>query len=121
MPKTITLKDAAGADVVFTEFAHQGNEIIFRSPGSSLLDTKQLSLTLRPNGATNRVLAKLSVPSVGVIPASGVQGILWTEVGSFDLSSVKAATTEAAEDFIAMFGSLATSDTVKTLYSHGGY
>lgn len=121
MPLTITLKNKANADVVFTEYAHQGNEILLRSPGTSLLDTKQLSIVLRPNGATNRVMAKLSVPTVGVIPTSGVQSILWTEVGSFDLSSVKAATTEAADDFIAMFGSLANSNTVKRLYSHGGY
>lgn len=121
MPLTIVLKDRNDADVTFTEARHDGNSIEFISRGSNLQDTKRLVLTLRPNGATNRVLGKLSIPTVGTIPATGMAGVLFTEVGSFDLSSVKVASQEAADDFIAMFGSLASSGTVESLFTHGAW
>lgn len=116
---SITLKDKDGSDVVFTEVGRVNNSRLFQSAGTSLLDTKRITIGLVEKGATNRIIAKLSVPSVGVIPSTGVSGVLWTEVGSFDLSSVRAADSNAALNFIAMFASLAADNTVKSLYTTG--
>lgn len=116
---SITLKDKDGVDVVFNEVSRNGNSRTYICPGSTLLDTKRIILNLNEKGATNRVTGKLSVPSVGVNPSTGVSGVLWTEVGSFDLSSVLAADSNAALNFIAMFSAFVASDTVKNLYTTG--
>lgn len=121
MPLSITLRDKDGVDVVFTEASHKQDTISFTAQGESLLDTKRLDISLRPNGATNRLVAKLSVPSVGQNPSTGIPGVQWTEVGSFDLTAVKVASADAANDFIAMFASLAASNTVKQLYTHAAW
>lgn len=119
MALAITLKNAAGANVVYTESGHDKDTVTFLKAGASLLDSSKLALTLRRGGNTNRVVAKLSIPSVGVVPSTGVPGVKWTEVGSFDLSAVLAADTEAATDFMAQFASLAGSDVVKRMYTTG--
>lgn len=116
---TITLKDSLDADVVFTENGRVGNSRLFVHAGASLLDTARITIGLVEKGATNRVIAKLSVPSVGIIPSTGVSGVLWTEVGSMDLSSVRAASSEAADNFIAMFASLAGAAIIESLYTTG--
>lgn len=116
---TITLKNAAGQDVVYTEVSRTAGTINFVHNGTSLLDSARLTLKLVEKADTNRVIGKLSIPSVDVVPTTGVQSVLWTEVGSFDLSSVLAADTAAANDFAAQFASLCATDTVKGLYTTG--
>lgn len=116
---TITLKDKDDVDVVFTLGSRNGNQEVFYSAGSSLLDTKRLTLNLKENAATNRIIAKLSVPTVGTIPSTGIPGVLWTEIGSFDLSAVRSASNDAANNFVAMFASLAGCNYVKSLYTTG--
>lgn len=115
----ITLKDKDDADVVYVEVSHVGNTRTYIHKGASLMDSARLTLTVKENGKTNRIVGKLSVPTVGTNPSSVVPSVLWTEVGSFDLSSVLVADASAAEDFIAQFGSLASSETVKSLYTTG--
>lgn len=119
MPLSIVLKNASNTDVTFVESQHDGDSITFVAAGTSLLDRKILQIRLRNNGATNRVVAKLSLPTVKVNPTSGIPGVAYTEVGSMDLSAVKAASSEDAADFMALFASLAASDTVKDLYCEG--
>lgn len=115
----ITLKDKDNADVVYTEISHVGNTRTYLHKGASLMDSAKLTLSVKENGKTNRIVGKLSVPTVGTNPSSATPSVLWTEIGSFDLASVLVASAAAAEDFIAQFGSLAGSDTVKSLYTNG--
>lgn len=119
MSATIILKDKDGADVVFTEVSHNGNTVVYVCAGDSLLAQQRLTLTVNAKGQTNRIIAKLFDPTVEVVPSTGVPGVLWTEVGSFDLTSVLAASSDAANNFIAKFASLAGSDRVKALYTTG--
>lgn len=117
--QTITLKNFAGTNVVYTLISYVGNTATYAKQGASLLDSSRLLLQLKENGATNRIVGKLSIPTVGVIPATGQSGVLWKEVGSLDLSSVLGASSDAAKDFAAQFASLAGSDAVKNLYTLG--
>lgn len=115
----ITLKDKNNANVIYVEVSHVGNTRTYIHKGASLMDSAKLSLSVKENGKTNRIVGKLSVPTVGTNPSSAVPSVLWTEVGSFDLSSVLIASAPAAEDFIAQFSSLTGSETVKSLYTNG--
>lgn len=119
MPATITLKDAAGVDQIYTFASRSGNVETYYKAGATLNDMARLQLNLKENAATNRITAKLSIPTTGTIPSTGLAGVLWTEVGSIDLTAVRAAKSEAAADFIAQFASLAGSNAVKLLYTTG--
>lgn len=119
MASNITLKNKLLTDIVFVPRATAGNTVQYVAPGATLLGAMRCDLTIRDNGPTNRVIGKLSVPSVGINPATGVNGVQWNEVGSFDLSSVKSASSEAAEDFVTMFASFVASDAVKSMYVNG--
>lgn len=119
MPATITLKNAANADVVYTFASRVGFVETYYKAGATLNDTARLVLNLKENAATNRVTAKLSIPTSGVIPSTGLTGVLWTEVGSIDLTAVRAASSAAALDFHAQFASLAGNAAVKLLYTTG--
>lgn len=119
MPATITLKGAAGVDQIYTFASRSGNVETYYKAGATLNDMARLQLNLKENAATNRITAKLSIPTTGTIPSTGLAGVLWTEVGSIDLTAVRAAKSEAAADFIAQFASLAGSNAVKLLYTTG--
>lgn len=119
MPATITLKNAAAVDQIYTFASRSGNVETYYKAGATLNDMARLQLNLKENAATNRITAKLSIPTTGTIPSTGLAGVLWTEVGSIDLTAVRAATSAAAADFIAQFASLAGSDAVKLLYTTG--
>lgn len=120
MPVTqIVLKDAANADVRFDISRRNGNTAEFVHLGDSLLDRSRLQLALKENGRTNRILGKLSVPSVDVNPGTGKPEVQYTEVGSFDLSSVLIASPAAANEFIAMFKSLVSSQVVAGMFTDG--
>lgn len=119
MPSNIVLKNAAAANVTFAHRNTAGGTNVFVSAGTNLLDSKKLELTLKEGGQTNRVVGKLSVPSTGINPETGLVSVQWTEVGSFDLSSVKVASTLAQDDFLAMFASLADHAAVKSLFKTG--
>lgn len=119
MASNIILKDSADANVTFVPRNTQGNQVLYVAAGTSLLDVKRLELTLKDNGPTNRVVGKLSIPTAGANPQTGLQGVQWTEIGSFDLSSVKVASTDAAEDFFALWASFAGHDAVKTMFVDG--
>lgn len=116
---TITLKNFAGANVVYTLVSFVGNTATYAKQGTSLLDSSRLTLQIKENGSTNRIVGKLSIPTVGVVPATGQTGVLWKEVGSFDLSSVLGASNDAAKDFAAQFASFTGNDAVKNLYTLG--
>lgn len=115
----IILKNKALVNMTFIPRQQKGSVYHYTRAGASLMDTMRLELDLRESQATNRVVGKLSVPSVGTNPSTGQPVVQWTEIGSFDLSSVKAAATIAAEDFFAMFASLVASDVVKQMYVNG--
>lgn len=119
MPSNITLKNRNNVDVVFVPRETSGNNLTYISAGASLLGRLKLDLALRENGNTNRIVGKLSIPTVGVNPQTGVAGVLWTEVGSCDLTAVKAASSDAADDFVAMWASLAASPALAALYKTG--
>lgn len=119
MPATITLKNAAAVDQIYTFASRVGNVETYYKAGVTLNDMARLQLNLKENAATNRITAKLSIPTTGTIPSTGLAGVLWTEVGSIDLTAVRAATSAAAADFIAQFASLAGSNAVKLLYTTG--
>lgn len=115
---TITLKNKAGSNVVFGLRSITGDKASYVSAGTSLADVKRLDLSIKEHSATFRVIGKLSVPTA--VKCDGTcQDVGWTEVGSFDLSSVKAASTEAAEDFLAMFSSFVESPEVAAAYTTG--
>jgi hypothetical protein len=116
---TIVLKNNANVDQTFTLSGVTGNSVSYIMAGSSLLATRKLDIVIKRGKATNRIVGKLSVPSVGVNPSTGISGVQWTEVGSFDLSSVLSADSAAALDFAAMFGSLANHAATKTPYATG--
>lgn len=119
MPATITLKNAAAVDQIYTFASRVGNVETYYKAGVTLNDMARLQLNLKENAATNRITAKLSIPTTGTIPSTGLAGVLWTEVGSIDLSAVRAATSAAAADFMAQFASLAGSNALKLLYTTG--
>lgn len=119
MPATITLKNAANVDQIYVFASRVGNVETYYKSGATINDMARLQLNLKENAATNRVTAKLSIPTTGIIPSTGLSGVLWTEVGSIDLSAVRAATSVAANDFIAQFASLAGHNAVKLLYTTG--
>lgn len=115
---SIILKDAANADVVYVESRRYGNSVDFIHMGANLLERSRIVLTLNENGKTNRVLGKLSIPTVQD-DSNGVPTVVYTEVGSFDLSSVLVADAAVAEDFMAQFGSLIANQAVKLMYTTG--
>lgn len=119
MASNIVIKNKALVDITFTPRSNAANNVTYIAAGTSLLDSKKIDLVLKDNGPTNRVVGKLSVPTVGVNPGTGLNGVLWTEVGSIDLSAVKAATTVAAEDFHALFVNFVASDAVKQMFLTG--
>lgn len=114
---SITLKDRVNADVVFQEASHDGNVIVLVSAGTSLLDRKQITLQLKTQGqATNRIIAKLSIPTVSTDPSTGLPAVAYTEVGSMDLTAVKAASANDAENLVKLFSGLASSNTIAQMY-----
>jgi hypothetical protein len=116
---TIVLKNAANVDQTFSLAGVTANTVTYIKAGASLLETQRLEINLKNGKATNRVVGKLSVPSVGTNPSTGISGVQWTEVGSYDLTSVLAASATAAADFAALFGSLANHTATKTPYTTG--
>lgn len=120
MATTIVLKDAAGADVTYTKVSQIGAKSTFVATGTNLQDRAKLELSVIERANTNRIVGKLSIPTVQDNTSSGGDRVVaWTEVGSFDLSSVLKANTAAAEDFIAQFRSLVATNAVKDAYTLG--
>lgn len=118
---SLTLKNNANGDVVFTLKNRNGNTAVFTNAGTTgLLGRATLSLQLVERANTNRVIGKLSVPTVvDDVAASAVPVVAYTEVGSFDLSAVLAATAADALDFTAMFKSLVSNQAVIDMYLSG--
>lgn len=115
----LILKNAANVDVTYVETQRSGTQRVFVHAGDSLLEQSKVTLSIVSKDKTNRVLGKLSIPTVEIIPSTGIPGVVWTEVGSIDLSSVLAASTASANDFMAQFASLVASDVVKQMYVSG--
>lgn len=115
---TITLKDKAGANVVFALRSITGDKASYVSAGSSMLENRRLDLQVKENKDTVRVVGKLSVPTVD---AAGecCTPTQFTEVGSFDLSSVKSADTASQENFLALFSSFVGGVEVAAAYTTG--
>lgn len=116
---TITLKDKDNADVVYTLKSVQGSTAIFQN-GTNLLAKSRLTLQLIERDKTNRVIGKLSIPTVSDCSDTCVDPrIAYTEVGSFDLSSVLIAGSDEAENFIAQFSSLVSNAAVSDMFTNG--
>lgn len=113
---TITLKNKNNVDVVYAKIGVVNNVHTFVSQGTSLLDQRVLTLSVRKSGKTNRVVGKLSIPSVVTPASTGVPEVAYTEVGSFDLTAFKAASPAAAEEFLAQFVSLAANIAISDAY-----
>lgn len=118
---TIVLKNAAAVDQTFTLVGVNGDTVTYVKTGSSLLDTARLTIQIKSGKGANRVYGKLSVPSVGVNPSTGLPEVQWTEVGSNDLSSVLKASATAAADFAAMWGSFQNHTAMQTPYKTGNF
>lgn len=116
---SITIKDKANADKVFTKVSQSGDRADFSCAGSNLQDSMSLALTLKSNGKTNRVIGKLTVPTTHTSPSTGLVEIAYTEVGSFDLTAVRFASTDAAENFYALLSSLIANAGIKDMYLTG--
>lgn len=118
---SLTLKNNANEDVVFTIKNRNGNTAVFTNAGTAgLLGRATISLQLVERANTNRVIGKLSVPTVvDDVASSAVPVVAYTEVGSFDLSAVLAATAEDALDFTAMFKSLVSNQAIIDMYLSG--
>lgn len=116
----IKLKNAANADVVYTARQVSGDVATFVGPATSLLAKQKLVLQLTERANTNRIVGKLSIPTVMDCPDQcKVPQVSYTEVGSFDLAAVKFASSEDAADFFAQFASLVASDAVQNMFLSG--
>lgn len=117
---TITLKDSADANVVYILRNRSGNSATFAGPNDTLLGTPKLVLSLDERPNTNRIVGKLSIPTVADATSEfRTAEIIYTEVGSFDLSAVKAASATDAAEFYAQFKSLIASDAVREMFLSG--
>lgn len=117
---TIVLKDAKAADVVFTHVKTAPNTLTFVNRGDSLLDSKELTLSLNENANTNRVRVKLSVPRVGQ-NADGKSVVEYTQVASCDITIVKFSTADDRALIDALFGSAISSSVVSDLVRSGAF
>lgn len=116
---TITLKNAADADVTFTlRSVDQRGRGIYIAPGASMAENMRLELEATDRGNTVRVVGKLSVPTAPSCD-SGCTSPGWTEIGSFDMASVKVASSAAQADFLAMFRSFVGDSAVTSAYTTG--
>lgn len=116
---TITLKDAVGANVVFTLQKVEGRVHTFIHAGANLLDSERLTLQIVDQGKVARIRGSLFIPTVGTTPSTGLPAVQWQQAGSFDMTSVKVASEASAEDFVARFASLASSEYVANMYTTG--
>lgn len=116
----LVLKDRLNADVTYTLADRRSNAAIFINQGSSLLSRSRVTLQLVERQNTNRVIAKLEIPTILDSTTPGVgDSVGYTEIGSIDLSSVLAADTLDAQNFMAQFASLVSSAAVKAMYVNG--
>lgn len=116
----ITLKDAANVDVIYNLARKAGNTAYFVNKGTSLLGARRLTLQLVEKADTNRVVGKLSVPSILECPDQCVTPkVAYIEIGSFDLTAVLASKPADLENFFAQFKSLTSSATVQAMYEDG--
>lgn len=114
---SITLKDRLNANVVYNLVDRRGGTATFAATADSLLARPRLVLTLTEKESTNRVIGKLSIPSMlDCTDTCAKPSISFTEVGSFDLSAVTFATADAANDFHSQFATLVASDAVKNMF-----
>lgn len=115
----IILKDKDSNNVVYTQSDRQGNLATFRGPGN-LLGRPKLTIQVQERANTNRIVGKLSVPTVrDCTDQCKAPEVAYTEVGSFDLSSVLIADAVVAKDFLAQFVSLVSSDAVRDAFLSG--
>jgi len=114
---TIVLKDRNSADVPFTLTSVSGNGMVFDNRTGALLNRKRLTLSLNESQKTNRVRAKLSVPSVATV--DGIPVITYTQVASCDISVVTFASEDDRADLQAMFSSLTATPAVKNMVERG--
>lgn len=121
---TIVLKDALGADQVFTfsTVSPNGESVFTRNTGP-LLGRAELRISLNGNAKVNRVKAKLSVPSVctSAPTADGctTTAVEYIMVGSTDISVVKQSSEESRDDLNAMLKSLAATPVIEQLIVDG--
>lgn len=118
MANTIVLKDSENNDVTYSLTGFDGKVATYRASGAILLGDSQLTFRITRKPTVNRIVAKLSIPSVCTDPC-GKQTVQYTEVGSLDLSSVLAADQAARDNFVAQFASLAASAAVADMYTDG--
>lgn len=117
---TIVLKDKTGANVTYTKIRVEGSKSTFQHAGASLLERARVELRLNEGANANHVIGKLMIPTVqDNSSCCGPDGVAYTEVGSFNLTSVLVAATGDAEEFIAQFSSLVASALVKDMYVLG--
>lgn len=120
MSGTITLKDNNDGDVIYHRILNNSGSMRYVTRGASLLGNSQLDLRLDRRANVNRIVAKLSIPTLCVdAQACGKAVVQYTEVGSLDLSSVLMADENARDNFIAQFASLASKDEVAAMFTDG--
>lgn len=117
---SIVLKNHNNVDVTYTLRDRRSGTAIFMAPGDTLAGRSRLTLSIVERDNTNRVVGKLEIPTILECPDTCQPAKLaYTEVGSFDLSAVKFASAEDAENFIAQFQSLIATAAVASMYTDG--
>lgn len=119
MPQTITLKNAANVNVVYTKQGVSNGVHTYVAVGANQLDQGVLTLSIVRRGNTNAVVGRLLIPHVVTDPVTSMPKVALTETGSVDLRSVKAAPVAVSENFAAQFGSLINNETVQNAYVTG--
>lgn len=115
---TITLKNKANNNVVFTLRSITGDKASYVSAGGSIAENMRLDLQVKEHRDTIRVVGKLSVPTV-TKDEGCCNPVAFTEVGSFDLSSVKIADSDSQENFLALMSSFVGGPEVAAAYTTG--
>lgn len=119
MPQTITLKDNNNVDVVYTKQGVSNGVHTYVSAGANLLDQSVVTLSIVRRGNTNAVVGKLSIPHVVTDQVTSLPKIALTEVGSFDMRSVKAAPVAVSENFSAQYSSLVSNQVIEDAFVKG--
>lgn len=114
---TITLKDKDNVNVAFNLRSFTGDKASYVSAQGSIAENMRLDLQVKEHRDTVRVVGKLSVPTV--VTVDGTINVAFTEVGSFDLSSVKKADEASQDNFLALMSSFVSSPEVAAAYTTG--
>lgn len=116
----ITLKNTNDEDVVYSKRSVNGDSHLFAAQSNSLLARPTIQIAVKERQSTNRVSVKLSIPTLSTgATLDELPKVVYTEIGSIDLSAVKGASVEQATDFFDQFVSLVSGTAVRDAFING--